>query len=106
MDIYAATEIAYKNGYKKGFEDGQAAEKSKIIKDKMIWIVPKINKPNKFTYEGDVEIKLDNNYDITISRKATLEEVSNWLGVDIKDILDGKIGYYVLEEIEDENESK
>lgn len=57
-----------------------------------------IEKPIKIVYEDDIKIESTGDYEITVSRKATLSEIANWLGVDVQDVLDGKIGYFVLDE--------
>lgn len=58
----------------------------------------KNEKPIKFVYENDYTIKSSGDHDITISRKATLFEIANLFGVNIQDVLEGKIGYWILDE--------
>lgn len=58
----------------------------------------KNEKPIKFVYENDYTIESNGDYDITISRKLTPFEIANLLGVDIQYVLEGKIGYFILDE--------
>ena len=60
-----------------------------------------IEKPIKLIFEGDIKIESKDDYEIIASRKATISEIANWLGVDIQDVLDGKIGYWTLDDKED-----
>ena len=55
-------------------------------------------KPIKIVYMDDITIESTGDYEITVTRKATLSEIANWLGVDVRDVLDGKIGYWILDE--------
>lgn len=56
-----------------------------------------VEKPIKIVYEDDIKIESKDDSEIVVSRKATTSEIANWLGVDIQDVLDGKIGYFVLD---------
>ena len=49
-----------------------------------------IEKPIKIVYEDDITIESKDDSEIIVSRKATISEIANWLGVDIQDVLDGK----------------
>ena len=60
-----------------------------------------IEKPIKLIFEDDIKIESKDDYEIIVSRKATISEIANWLGVDIQDVLDGKIGYWTLDDKED-----
>lgn len=65
----------------------------------MIYIVPKINdRPIKIVHE-DTKLELDDNGDLTITRKATLKEIAELFDITVDDILDGmKFGMVTLEE--------
>ena len=56
------------------------------------------DKPIKIVYQDGIKIESDGDYDITISRRATLSELAAIFGVDEIDILDDKIGIFTLDE--------
>ena len=61
------------------------------------------DKPIKIIYEGDIKIESDGDYDIAISRQATLSELAAIFGVDEIEILDDKIGIFTLDEEKEAN---
>ena len=65
----------------------------------MIYILPEIkDRPIKIVHEG-TKAELDENGDIVISRKATLQEIAEMFDVNVEDIIGGmKFGMYTLKE--------
>lgn len=66
------------------------------------YIMPTVDRPIKLVDEDRCRIVESNGYDLTLSVKLTPDEVADLLGVDVWDLLDGKIGYWTLGE-EQEN---
>lgn len=64
----------------------------------------KYEKPIKLVC-SDWTVKSTNDEDIVISKKLTLPELAILFGVDMVDILDGKIGMWTLDE-EEENHNE
>ena len=54
------------------------------------------DKPIKLVYQDGFKIESDGDYDITISRRATLSELAAIFGVNEIDVLDNKIGIWTL----------
>lgn len=53
--------------------------------------------PIKIVYEGEFKLEEDENGKLKFSRQIKLSEIAELFGVSVKDVLEGKIGYYVLE---------
>jgi hypothetical protein len=62
------------------------------------YIIPTVERPIKLVYEDRCCIVERNGYDLTLSVKLTLGEVADLLGVDVRDLLSGKVGCWVLDE--------
>ena len=62
-----------------------------------IWMIPSRNLPIKLISEGRCSIIESDGYNVTISYRLTTEEVADLFGVDVLDVLDGKIGFYILD---------
>ena len=54
--------------------------------------------PIKIVDLSKYQITSDDEYNIKVSRRLTLSEIAEIFGVEPKDVLDGKIGYLILEE--------
>ena len=54
--------------------------------------------PIKIVFEGEIELTSIGDYDIAVTRKLTLSEIAELFGVDVIDILEGKIGIWTLDE--------
>lgn len=62
------------------------------------YIMPTVERPIKLVDEDRCRIVESDGYDLTLSVRLTPDEVADLLGVDVWDLLDGKIGYWTLDE--------
>ena len=62
------------------------------------YIIPTVERPIKLVDESRCHIIESNGYDLTMSVRLTPAEVADLLGVDVWDLLNGKIGYWILDE--------
>jgi hypothetical protein len=62
-----------------------------------IIIVPTADKPIKLVDEGrQCEIKINDEFEMTVSCKLGLLEIAKILGVNIEDLMNNKIGYWII----------
>lgn len=62
------------------------------------YIIPTVERPIKLVDTERCRVVESDDYDLTMSVRLTSEEIADLLGVDVWDLLNGKIGYWILDE--------
>lgn len=62
------------------------------------YIIPTVERPIKLVHEDRCRVVESNGYDLTLSYRLTPEEVADLFGVDVWNLLNGKVGYWILDE--------